>query len=246
MRERFFVALSFYTRIPYPQNLNYKKLPQASVFLPLIGWVVGAFLAGTFYLTHLIWSQNSAILLTLIVSVFLTGALHEDGFADVCDGFGGGFDKTRILEIMKDSHSGVFGFIGLLLLFLLKISALNELSASVIPVVFFAGQSVNRLAPLALMFKYDYAREHNSKIIGATYKLNKKEGLFALFLGLLPLLLLPTICLWVVVPLLLANFFLGRYFYHRIGGYTGDCLGASQQISEVIFYLSLSAIWKFI
>lgn len=246
MRELFLVALSFYTRIPCPKNLDYEKLPQASIFLPLVGWIIGSFLAATFYLTHLIWSQNTAILLSLSVGILLTGALHEDGLADVCDGFGGGFDKTRMLEIMKDSHIGVFGVLGLVLILALKVAALNEFSAREIPFILLTGQSISRLAPLQLMFRYDYAREQHSKIISATYKLNKKEGVFALFLGLLPLFLLPRICLWIVIPLFFATLLLGRYFHKHIGGYTGDCLGASQQISEVVFYLSLSALWKFI
>ncbi|MGZ8952146.1 MAG: adenosylcobinamide-GDP ribazoletransferase, partial [Methylobacter sp.] len=94
----FFLALSFYTRLPHPQALDYKRLPQAAIYLPLIGWLVGGICALVFYLADLVWPQATAVILALIAGILLTGALHEDGFADVCDGFGGGMNKQRILE----------------------------------------------------------------------------------------------------------------------------------------------------
>ena len=242
----FLLALSFYTRIPCPQTVNYKRLPQAAVFLPLVGWLVGAITAASFYLVAFLWPQATAVIAALIIGVFLTGAFHEDGFADVCDGFGGGFGKSRILEIMKDSHIGVYGVIGLLLLFLLKISLLNGINAAAVPWVLLAGHSISRLPPLLLMQRYDYARDTISKSAGAIYKPNRQELAVATAIALLPLALLPAICAWSIIPVLAVNAGWGRYFYRHIGGYTGDCLGASQQIAETVFYLSVSALWIFI
>ncbi|MGZ8227871.1 MAG: adenosylcobinamide-GDP ribazoletransferase [Methylococcaceae bacterium] len=240
------LALSFYTRLPHPPALDYKQLPQAAVYLPLIGWLVGGICALVFYLADLIWPQATAVILALITGILLTGALHEDGFADVCDGFGGGMDKQRILEIMKDSHIGVYGFIGLLLMLLLKISVLSAMPAAAVPLVLLAGHSASRLSPLLLMRRYTYAREHHSKASGAVYQPNFRELAFATVIALLPLALLPALCASAIVPVLLATGLLGHYFYRRIGGYTGDCLGASQQVAETIFYLSVSALWIFI
>lgn len=242
----FLLALSFYSRLPHPQALDYKQLPQAAVYLPLVGWLVGGVCALVFYLAIWLWPQTTAVILALIIGILLTGALHEDGFADVCDGFGGGMNKTRILEIMKDSHIGVYGFTGLLLLLSLKASVLIEMPAAAVPWVLLAGHSISRLSPLLLMQRYDYAREHQSKASGAVYQPNFRELVFAAAIALLPLALLPALSALAIIPALLATLLLGHYFYRRIGGYTGDCLGASQQFAETVFYLSMSALWKFI
>ncbi|MEY3287998.1 MAG: adenosylcobinamide-GDP ribazoletransferase [Pseudomonadota bacterium] len=242
----FLLALGFYTRLPCPQTLDYKQLPQATVYLPLVGWLVGGITAFSFYLTDLLWPQVTAVILALIAGIFLTGAFHEDGFADVCDGFGGGWGKPRILEIMKDSSIGVYGVVGLLLLFLLKISLLGSLLATAVPFVLLAGHSISRLSPLLLMQHYDYARNNDSKAVVAVYKIDMQQLIIATMIALLPLILLPAVCILAIIPVLAVNWYLGRYFYRYIGGYTGDCLGASQQISEAVFYLSISALWIFI
>jgi adenosylcobinamide-GDP ribazoletransferase len=242
----FQLALSFYTRLPHPQIPDYTQLPQAAVYLPLIGWLVGGSCGLVFYLADWLWPQTTAVMLALIAGILLTGALHEDGFADVCDGFGGGMNKARVLEIMKDSHIGVYGVIGLLLLLSLKASLLIEMPAAAVPWVLLAGHSVSRLSPLLLMQRYQYAREHHSKASGAVYKPNFNELVFAVAIALLPLALLPVLSALTLIPALLATLLLGHYFYRCIGGYTGDCLGASQQVAETVFYLSMSALWKFI
>ena len=242
----FLLALGFYTRVPCPQKLDYKQLPQATVYLPLVGWLVGSISAASFYLADLLWSQTTSVVLALVAGVFLTGAFHEDGFADVCDGFGGGWGKQRILEIMKDSHVGVYGVLGLLFMLLLKVSLLSAMPLSTLPLVLLAGHSMSRLSPLLLMQHYIYAREHDSKALGAIYKPNFQELAFATAIALLPLALLPALCALAIIPVLIATMLLGHYFYRYIGGYTGDCLGASQQAAETIFYLSVSALWIFI
>jgi adenosylcobinamide-GDP ribazoletransferase len=242
----FLLALSFYTRLPGPQSQDYTKLPQAVLYLPLVGWLVGGIAALSFYLADLLWPQATAVILALIIGIFLTGAFHEDGFADVCDGFGGGWGKQRILEIMKDSYIGVYGVLGLLLIFLLKISLLGGMLAAAVPWVLLAGHSISRLPPLLLMQRYDYARNHDSKSAVAVYKPNRQELVVATALALMPLVLLPVLCVLAIIPVLGINWYLGRYFYRNIGGYTGDCLGASQQIAETVFYLSVSALWTFI
>ena len=88
--KRFLLALGFYTRLPCPQNLDYKQLPQASVYLPIIGWLVGSVSALSFYLADWVWPQTTAAIAAIVTGILITGAFHEDGFADVCDGFGGG------------------------------------------------------------------------------------------------------------------------------------------------------------
>jgi adenosylcobinamide-GDP ribazoletransferase len=233
-------------RLPYPQTLDYRQLPQAVVYLPLVGWLVGGSCALVFYLADLLWPQITAVIMAIIAGILMTGALHEDGFADVCDGFGGGMGKQRILEIMKDSHIGVYGLLGLLLMLLLKISVLSSMPVSTVPLVLLAGHSISRVSPLLLMQRYEYARGHDSKASGAVYKPDFQELVFAAVIAMLPLALLPALCALAIIPVLIATLLMGHYFYRHIGGYTGDCLGASQQVGETIFYLSVSALWKFI
>ncbi|MCX7091965.1 MAG: adenosylcobinamide-GDP ribazoletransferase [Methylobacter sp.] len=242
----FLLALSFYTRLPYPQTLDYRQLPQSAVYLPLIGWLIGGISAIVFYLADLLWPQTTAVILALIAGILITGALHEDGFADVCDGFGGGMNKQRILEIMKDSHIGVYGLLGLLLILLLKISVLAAMPSAAVPLLLIAGHSISRLSPLWLMQRYTYAREQHSKASGAVYQPTAQELVFAFVIALLPLTMLPILCTSAIIPVMLATVLLGHYFYRHIGGYTGDCLGASQQVAETVFYLSVSALWIFI
>ncbi|MSP28516.1 MAG: adenosylcobinamide-GDP ribazoletransferase [Methylococcales bacterium] len=241
------LAISFYTRIPIATTaLDYNQLPQAAIYLPVIGWLVGGGVAVAFYVSALLWSKVTAIIIALITGILLTGGLHEDGFADVCDGFGGGYDKARVLAIMKDSHIGVYGVLGLLLLLALKISVLAELPTASLPLILLAGHSVSRFMPLLVMHFYDYARSDDSKVAAAVYTPNRKELLVAAVCACLPLLLLPALCSLAVLIVLLVNHWLGRYFYRHIGGYTGDCLGASQQVADLIFYLTVSSLWIFI
>ena len=121
----FLLALGFYTRFPVPKNQDYSGLPQASVYLPLIGWLVGGSAGLCFYLADLLLPTTTAVILALIGGTLLTGAFHEDGFADVCDGFGGGYGKQQILDIMKDSRIGTYGALALLMAFTLKFAALD-------------------------------------------------------------------------------------------------------------------------
>ncbi|WP_394754297.1 adenosylcobinamide-GDP ribazoletransferase [Crenothrix sp.] len=239
------LAVGFYTRLPVPALQNYSQLPQSTVYLPLVGWIIGALTALSCYLADYLWPTPVGVILALIVGILLTGAFHEDGFADVCDGFGGGYNKTRILAIMKDSYIGVYGTVGLLLLFALKISLLSAQGNSA-PLFLLVGHSISRLPPLLLMRQYDYTRIDNSKVAAAVYKPNGQDLVFTSAIALLPLALLPSLCLLALVPVIIINTLLGHYFYRHIGGYTGDCLGASQQVAEVVFYLSASTLWTFI
>ena len=244
--QHFRLAVSFYTRLPCPKNLDYAQLPQATIYLPFIGWFVGGASAITFYVAQFLWSPTVSILLAIISGILLTGAFHEDGFADVCDGFGGGYDKIRILTIMKDSVIGVYGALGLGLLLALKVSVLCSLSLEKLPFIFIAAHSISRLTPLFLMHFYDYARLENSKSQIAIYRPTRHDLIDATVIALLPMLLLPVICWFSILPIGIVTLWLGRYFDKHISGYTGDCLGATQQVCETIFYLSVSALWIFI
>jgi adenosylcobinamide-GDP ribazoletransferase len=258
----FFKALMFYTRIPCPKNIDHNPdyLNKASRYFPLIGWIVGGISFLIYYLSAILFNDEIAVILSIIAGILTTGAFHEDGFADVCDGFGGGWTKEKILLIMKDSAIGAYGGIGVVLLFLLKFQAIlsvvskseifNLQSAICNLLLFVSAHSVSRLSAISIVFTHQYSRDDaSSKSKPIAQNFTWKEVVGALFFGLLPLVVLSFFqwqLLLVLIPVFIARFFLARYFQKWIDGYTGDCLGATQQVCEVIFYLSIIAIWKFI
>lgn len=257
----FFTALMFYTRIPCPRNIDHNPdyLNKASRYFPLIGWIVGSVAFGVFWLFNYLLGPEIAVIFSMIASVLLTGAFHEDGFADVCDGFGGGWTKEKILMIMKDSAIGAYGAIGVVLLLLLKYQSLSRIVSLEIPnlnseilifILFVSAHSLSRLAAISIVFTHEYSREDatsKSKPIAQNYTWREVVGAF--FFGLVPLMILACFqwqFILILVPVFLTRFFLARYFQKWIDGYTGDCLGATQQVCEVVFYVSIIALWKFI
>ncbi|MFC2097239.1 adenosylcobinamide-GDP ribazoletransferase [Bacteroidota bacterium] len=238
----FLTALMFYTRIPVPENTGYseKNLNKASRYFPLIGIIVGGTGALVFWGTNYLFSVQISILMSMGIMILLTGAFHEDALSDFCDGFGGGFSKDKILSIMKDSHIGTYGAIGLIILLLSKFFLLSEFNPANIPLILIVAHAHSRIYPVILIYTSKYVREGDdskSKSVG------KKQSISSLFIaiifGCMPLLLIETI----VIPfLLIANvliFIFFRYYIHKkIGGYTGDVLGTLQQFTEIGFYLS--------
>lgn len=248
--EIFFTALMFYTRIPCPKWVTHDPvyLNKATRYFPLMGWIVGGAAALVFYSAEYIWNIPVALLLSMITSVFITGAFHEDGFADVCDGFGGGWTKEKILDIMKDSRTGAYGVIGISLLLLLKYMSLLSVNTYQLPVLLFAAHSFSRLCPVLMMYTSQYVRENeDAKAKPLAKSITAKEVVPALLFGLAPLILFWEIKIIAVLVLPLAGLMYLRWYFHKwIGGYTGDCLGTVQQVTEVLFYLAFIAVWKFI
>lgn len=248
----------FYTRIPCPKNITHDPdyLNKATRYFPFIGWIVGSISFLAFYIFSLFLSTETAVIFAIIISVLTTGAFHEDGFADVCDGFGGGWTKEKILLIMKDSAIGAYGAIGLVLLFLAKFKLLSESillftnNILLIFLLFISAHSLSRLAAISIVFTHQYSRDDassKSKPIAKNHSWKEIFGSF--FFGLIPLLALTYFnykVLLAIIPVFITRYFLVGYFQKWIDGYTGDCLGATQQVCEVIYYLSILFIWKFI
>ena len=248
--KSFLAALMFFTRIPvsFKTGDNTTSFEKATKFLPVIGWIVGGFCALIVWSCSLIFPVLVSVILSMIAGILLTGAFHEDGLSDVCDGFGGGRTKERILEIMKDSHTGAYGVIGLIMILGLKFVSLNEISIKLLPFAMIAAHSLSRFATVMMMNIYPYVRRSTeSKVKSVITKMSFAEILFAGICGVLPLLLFQNYYFFLlIIPVIFAALLLGIYFNKRIGGYTGDCLGATQQITEVVFYLSLIVLWKYI
>ena len=245
----FFIALQFFTRVPIPRWVGFEPawLQQAVRYFPLVGWLVGLATAGVYLAAERFWPQPVAVLLSTIAGIWLTGAFHEDGFADTCDGFGGGLTRERVLEIMKDSRIGAYGAIGIGLLLGLKCVLLTNLPPAAVAGALLVAHPLSRLASVTLIWRMDYAREQGKAKPLAQDMSDADYAIAALTVGL-PLL---AACYtdWFGwrglvaggVGMLLATFWLARLFQRRIGGFTGDCLGAVQQLAEVLFYLGLLA-----
>jgi adenosylcobinamide-GDP ribazoletransferase len=193
----------------------------------------------------LIWPKPVAIVLSMAATIYATGAFHEDGLSDAADGLGGGWDKLRILEIMKDSRVGSYGVLALVLALLSKFVLLNEMDHSLLPWVLLAAHAFSRFCATILLATMDYVREDlltkakplATRLLFADFCV---AGLFALA----GLSLLPWGKLLAAVSLaLLATLWLARLFRRWLGGYTGDCLGATQQVSEIAFYLGVFVVW---
>ena len=248
----FLTAVMFYTRIPCPSWIDHSEeiLNKATIYFPFIGWIVGAFGALVFGLAQLVLPDEIAIFLSMIATILMTGAFHEDGLGDVCDGFGGGWTKEKILTIMKDSRMGAYGVIGLILILGLKFLALKAFPFFVIGFLLVA-HPLSRWVAVWMIFTMDYARENDDdgKAKPVAKKLSSIEFVIATLFGLIPLSILAfyfknPLLLGAILPLILLKKYLEYYFKKWIGGYTGDCLGATQQVAEVIIYLSLLMIWK--
>ncbi len=239
--ESLLLAIQFYTRIPIPSWVQYSDAKQhgSTKYLPLVGLLVGGIGAGISFLLLPYVSVYLALTISMAVTIFLTGAFHEDGFADFCDGFGGGYTKERILEIMKDSRIGTYGTVGLSLLLAIKILTLAETPIDHIPFIILFGHCISRAVPVLFLFTSSYVSV-NGKSNHLQKNISTVALLFSITCAVIPIgfydwRLLVSFCI-----LLLPTFLIFRwYILKHIGGYTGDVLGALQQLSECIFYSAI-------
>lgn len=248
-------AFTFFTRLPRPPLVAYHPAHDrhAAAFAPWVGVVLGIFAAGALNLFTWQLPVLPATALVVALLVWMTGALHEDGFADFCDGFGTERDRETTLAIMRDPRAGVFGVTGLILLLLLKVSLLaalvDGLPFAAVPPVVIVAFSVSRFVAVSFMQTMDYARTDDEAARGRRLSARMSPPWFAVASlgGLLPLLAAAAwvswTLLWVVPVLLLIRLWFAASFRQRLNGYTGDALGAVQQIAEVAVYLSVAIIW---
>ncbi|MFI3322123.1 MAG: adenosylcobinamide-GDP ribazoletransferase [Rikenellaceae bacterium] len=234
-----FNAFLYYSRIKVPKNItcNDETLSRSLRYFPLVGMVVGVIGALIYYCSSLGFSHNISVIMAIISMVLSTGALHEDGLADFCDGFGGGYTKEAILRIMKDSFIGAYGVISLILMFILKFSFLTQLPiGQFIPLLILA-QGSSRFFSVLMVRLSTYSRKEKAKAQHSALGISNGGVILGFLIAFAPLFIynwrLAIAYLIVVFPL----FFIFKYYIEKqIGGYTGDILGAMQQFSELIFY----------
>jgi adenosylcobinamide-GDP ribazoletransferase len=246
-RAVFLLALQFLTRLPLPADVGYTPARMAATprWHPGVGAVVGALSGLAFALAALLFPPTLAALIATAAGLLLTGAFHEDGLADACDGLGGGATRERALAIMRDSRIGTYGAAGLGLALAAKVLALGALPVAATPLVLVAGHAASRGSAVAVIASAAYVRDHGTAKPVA-------EGIgpgglaFALATGGLALLavalaLPPATVAGGLLGLGLGHVAMRSRFERRLGGYTGDCLGAVQQASELGLYLGVLA-----
>lgn len=250
--HHFWAALIFYTRIPAPKSYPYSESDshRSRKYLPLIGTLVGSTAVATFLVCQLFLPLSLSVAISMLCTILITGAFHEDGFADSCDGFGGGWEKEDVLTIMKDSRVGTYAIVAMVCILGIKFLALYEIanhSFVLLSLALINGHTLSRMASSLVIENMDYVQdEENSKIRSATATSLTQTELVYSYCFALPafaiLLFIKISAIWVLAPLIAVFLLLCRYFKKRIGGYTGDCLGAMQQVLEVVCYISLLAI----
>ena len=249
--DRIWASFIFFTRLPFwrlhqPRKEAYKSVVE---HWPLVGWLTGSAMAAVLFFGCYVFSYELAVVFAILTRLLITGALHEDGLADFIDGFGGGgTDRQRILDIMKDSHIGTYGVIGLILYFALLFLALLSMTP------FYAALTIMVVDPYAKMLSAQliqmmpYARDEDTAKNHTVYrKFNVKAGISLAIQGLLPiglycyyfsdkvnwqlLIFIPAIIMYCLYMLI----------WRRLRGYTGDCCGALCLITELATLLVASS-----
>ncbi|MEL6665301.1 MAG: adenosylcobinamide-GDP ribazoletransferase [Pseudomonadota bacterium] len=243
----FLLAVQFLTRLPIGSAQLYtpERMAASVRYYPLVGGLVGAFSALVFYLATLVFPASVSILFAIAAGLLITGAFHEDGLADTFDGIGGGVTRERALEIMKDSRLGTYGTLALITVLAFKAVALMVLPLMLVPIALIASHGLSRLSSILVIATSRYVRDEGTgkPIAGGI----SAGGL--LLAGLTGLAIVacwfvfysPLALLWAGGGLFLGHCLMRLFFERKLGGYTGDTLGAVQQLSEVGFYLGLVA-----
>ena len=250
----FLIALQFLTRVPVPRWVGFEAdwLNQSARHFPAVGLCVGAVAALVLWAGHALLAPVVAVGLSMAATLLLTGGFHEDGFADTCDGLGGQVSRERALEIMKDSRIGAYGAMGLVLMLGLKAATLTALPLVwAVPALLFA-HAASRSAAVWLIRVLPYAGDiahakakplaQRVSAAGVVVATGWAVALAAALWVWQPWLALPLAASAVLVAL--GAVWCARWLRRRLGGTTGDTLGAAQQITELLALLGWLAAWR--
>ncbi|MFN0218872.1 MAG: adenosylcobinamide-GDP ribazoletransferase [Hyphomicrobium sp.] len=240
------IAVQFLTRLPvgHIETLESGELDRSAKYFPLVGALVGAIAAATLVASSLIFPDPIPIVLALIAGTAVTGALHEDGLADAADGLWGGATRDRRLEIMKDSRIGAYGVLTLGFVLALKSAALSGLGPITAAAALIATHAGARLTIVIALRLLPYAGDPETAKVKPLTAASNGEFALATAFGVAPGLALLPLDAWIIawiVGFLAATSF-GLIAMRRIQGYTGDILGAIEQLFEVGFLLGAAAV----
>ena len=248
--DRIWAALIFFTRLPFWRLHEPPKECYATVVehWPLAGWITGGVMAGTLYIGSMYLPYAVAVVLAVVMRLLITGALHEDGLADFLDGFGGGGkDRSRILSIMKDSHIGTYGVLGLVVYELLLVTALYSMTPLMAALTILAADPYAKMVTAQLITMMPYARnEEEAKNKTIYRRMRWPTALNLAVQGLLPIgaYIWYTGIPWELIIFLpcLVMYLLYLLIWNRLRGYTGDCCGAVCLLVELTVYLVVCAL----
>ena len=242
--QRILAAFIFFTRLPFWRiaEVPGEYFKNVVSCWPLVGWLTAGLSVLVLYAASMLLPDSIALLLAIATRLLVTGCLHEDGLADFFDGFGGGTDKERILAIMKDSHIGSYGVIGLLFYFALYYMLLNNLPIA--GAVMLTGDPFCKGVAGMIINRLPYARNAQEAKNKTVYsRMNRKEYILCIATALIPLIWLPeNIYLWALLFPIVTWYLLTSFMKKKIGGYTGDCCGATFLLCELSFYLGIVII----
>ena len=243
MLNSLLAAFTLYTRLPLwrVRNLPRESFARAVEWWPLVGLLTGGLAAGVLWCASRVVPDAAAVVLALGARALFTGAFHEDGLGDFFDGFGGGRTRERTLEIMKDSRTGTYGVVGLVLYYALAVALLAGLPVQTAAVVLFVGDPLSKALAAQLVNVLPYARRDDDSKLGGAYRRMGPAGIVVcLIAAVVPMTLLLPSYLWIAAAAPVAVFaglwwLIGR----RLGGYTGDCCGAVFLLCEVSFWIGI-------
>jgi adenosylcobinamide-GDP ribazoletransferase len=240
----FLLALSFFSRLPMVKNMHYSasKMRRATCYFPLVGWLLAVILIIIYMFIQPLVGISAALCLLITLSLLMTGALHEDGLADTFDGFFGGRTTERKLAIMKDSGTGTYGTCALVMALLSKFILLSALAEQGLLVVsLLVAYPLSRAMAISLVQNMPYlsslAPNGVSKSEALAKPFRPKELIFVVITGPAACLFLPFLtAVYLLMGCLIFRYWLGFWMTKHIKGYTGDCLGAAQQLQELLIY----------
>ena len=236
-------AFIFFTRLPFWRlaEVPGEYFKHVVSRWPLVGWFTAGVSVLVLYASSLILPASVAVLLAILTRLLITGCLHEDGLADFFDGFGGGTSRERILAIMKDSHIGSYGVIGLIGYFGLYYALLASLPVSLAGAAMLAGDPFCKGVSGMIINRLPYARKEEEAKNKTVYsRMTVSEYLICLGSGILPLCWLPDPkYLWAILFPIAVWYMLTSLMKQKIQGYTGDCCGALFLLCELSFMLGM-------
>lgn len=245
--NRVLAALIFFTRLPFwrIKQVDAVHFKHVVPLWPLAGWLTGGIMVGVLWLAAQVLPLSTAWLIAIVARLLITGCLHEDGLADFCDGMGGGVTREHVLAIMKDSHIGTYGVIGLIIYFLLLIQ-MSALPLALLCPIVFVGDVWSKFVSSHIINILPYARkEEDAKNKTVYQRMSALEAFVGALLATIPaVVFLPQAFWWALLAPVVVFILLTWFMKRRIQGYTGDCCGALFLISELAYLLTCLIIYN--
>ena len=245
--DKILATLIFFTRLPFwrIKQVDAEHYKHVVPYWPLAGWLTGGIMAGVLWLAGQVMPLSVAWIVAIVARLLVTGCLHEDGLADFCDGMGGGVTRERVLTIMKDSHIGTYGVIGLILYFLFLIQ-MSALPLDLLCPIVFVGDVWSKFVSSHIINILPYARKEDEAKNKTIYqRMSALEAFIGALLGTIPAAVLLPKTYWPALLAPVAVFILLVWLIkRRIQGYSGDCCGALFLISELTYLITCLTLYN--